>query len=148
MKLLEFACLGHRFAVPVGAVARILPCAQPALLPGAPAVVIGALALGGEVLVLVDAARRFGLGQTRLAPDQRIVVVPVRGFLLGIVSDDDIGVTEREAGTPLPAHYTGDSVAGMVVAGDGLRVLLDPEQVLLREDDDMLRRALEAGGHA
>jgi purine-binding chemotaxis protein CheW len=148
MKLLEFACLGHRFAVPVATVARILPCAQPALLPGAPAVVIGALALGGEVLVLVDAARRFGLGQTRLAPHQRIVVVPVRGFLLGIVSDDEIGVTEREAGTSLPAHYTGDSVAGMVVADDGLRVLLDPEQVLLREDDDTLRRALEAGGHA
>jgi hypothetical protein len=36
----------------------------------------------------------------------------------------------------------------MVVADDGLRVLLDPEQVLLREDDDTLRRALEAGGHA
>lgn len=146
MKLLEFACLGYRFAVPVGAVARVVPCAQPAPLPGAPEVVIGALALGGEVLVLVDAARRFGLGETRLAPRQRIVVLPVRGFLLGIVSDDEIGVSERDTA---PAFgYAGDSVAGMVVAEDGLRVLLDPEQVLLREDDDPLRRALEAGGHA
>ena len=147
MKLLEFACLGHRFAVPVSAVARIVPCAQPSVLPGAPAVVLGALALGGEVLVLVDAARRFGLGQTRLAPQQRIVVLPVRGFLLGIVSDGEVGVTERAAGAALPATCAGDSVAGMVVAEDGLRVLLDPEQVLLREDDHALRRALEAGGH-
>lgn len=149
MKLLEFACVGHRFAVPVAAVARVVPSAQPSPLPGAPAMVQGALGVGGGVVVLIDLARRFGLGQAVLTPEQRIVVLAVRGLQLGLVVDDPVQVTEHDGAVEaLPASVASEHVQGMVVASDGLRILLDPEHVLLHEDEQRLRRALGEAGHA
>lgn len=149
MKLLEFACVGHRFAVPVAAVARVIPSAQPSPLPGAPAMVQGALGVGGGVVVLIDLARRFGLGTAVLTPDQRIVVLSVRGLQLGLVVDEPVQVTEHgEDIEALPASVGSSNVQGMVVASDGLRILLDPEHVLLHEDEERLRRAMGEAGHA
>jgi len=149
MKLLEFASVGHRFAVPVTAIARVVPSAQPSPLPGAPAMVQGALGVGGGVVVLIDLARRFGLGQAVLTPEQRIVVLTVRGLQLGLVVDEPVQVAEHDTAIEaLPASVCSDNVQGMVVASDGLRILLDPEHVLLHEDEERLRRALGESGHA
>lgn len=145
MTLLEFTSLGHRFAVPVSTVRRVVPSAAPAPLPGAPPMVAGALNLGGEVVALVDLGRRFGLGSAPLTPAQRIVVLAIPGFLLGFAVDEVHGVSERDvAGDALPGEIASRIVPGMVVGEDGLAVLVDPEQVLLREDEARLRAALEA----
>lgn len=145
MTLLEFASLGHRFAVPVSTVRRVVASAAPALLPGAPAMVAGALNLGGDIVALVDLGRRFGLGSSPLTPAQQIVVLDIPGFLLGFAVDEVTGVTERAVeADAVPGEMASRAVPGMVVAQDGLAVLIDPEQVLLREDQQRLRAALEA----
>lgn len=109
----------------------------------------GALGVGGAVVVLIDLALRFGLGQAVLTPAQRIVVLAVRGLQLGLVVDEPVQVTEHDTAIEaLPASVSGDDVQGMVVTPDGLRILLDPEHVLLYEDEQRLRRALGEAGHA
>lgn len=148
MKLLEFACVGHRFAVPVSAVARVVPSAQPEPLPGAPAMVSGALAVAGEAVVLIDLAQRFGLGQVALSPQQRIVILRVPGFVLGLAVDEPLFVTEQDVETgAVPSECASEAVSGMVLAPDGLRILIDPEHILLREDQERLRRALAEDCH-
>lgn len=110
--------------------------------------VAGALNLGGEVVALVDLGIRFGLGQSPLRPAQQVVVLDIPGFLLGFAVDEVSAVTEREvASGAVPGEMSSSAVPGMVLAEDGLRVLIDPAQVLLRADQDQLRAALAGGAH-
>lgn len=148
MKLLEFAFQIHRLAVPLDCVRRVVAAAWPSPLPGAPDAVTGALNMGGEIVVMVDLGRRFGLAPSPLAPSQKIIVLSLSGFLLGIAVDDIGGVSEHAvAAGAMPQPLAGELVTGMVVAADGLRILIDPEQVLLRADADALRLLLEGAPH-
>lgn len=149
MKLVEFTCHGHRFAAPLTAVRRVVASAMPTPLPGAPALVAGVLNIGGDIVVVIDFGQRLGLPPSAITPAQHIVVLAVPGFLLGLVVDELGGVTEPAAvaGDALPPECAAAAVAGMLVVEGGLRVLLDPAQVLLREETRQLRAALAGGDH-
>jgi chemotaxis signal transduction protein len=149
MKLVEFTCHGHRFAAPLTAVRRVVASAMPTLLPGSPGLVAGVLNIGGAIVVVIDFGLRLGLPASRITPAQHIVVLSIPGFLLGIVVDDMGGVIEPAAlaGDSLPPECAAQAVSGMLVVEGGLRVMLDPAQVLLREEVQQLRAALEGGAH-
>lgn len=149
MKLVEFTCHGYRFAAPLAAVRRVVASAMPTPLPGAPALVAGVLNIGGDIVVVIDFGQRLGLPPSPITPAQHIVVLAIPGFLLGLVVDELGGVTEPAAvaGDALPPECAALAVAGMLVVEGGLRVLLDPAQVLLREETGQLRAALEGGAH-
>lgn len=149
MKFVEFTCHAHRFAVPLADVRRVVASAAPTPLPGAPALVTGVLNIGGEIVIVIDFGQRLGLPPSPITPAQHIVVLAVPGFLLGLVVDELGGVTEPAAvaGDILPPECAAQAVAGMLVVEGGLRILLDPAQVLLREEAHQLRAAMEGGTH-
>lgn len=149
MKLVEFTCHGHRFAAPLAAVRRVVASAMPTPLPGAPGLVAGVLNIGGDIVVVIDFGQRLGLPPSPITPAQHIVVLAIPGFLLGLVVDELGGVTDPAAvaGNALPPECATQAVAGMLVTEDGLRVLVDPAQVLLREETHQLRAAMEGAAH-
>ncbi len=62
-----------RFALPAGAVARVLGAAAFTRVSGLPGAAVGLVNLAGENLPLVDARRVFGQAVTALHPEQRFV---------------------------------------------------------------------------
>jgi chemotaxis signal transduction protein len=149
MKLVEFTCQGHRFAVPLTDMRRVVASAAPTPLPGAPGLVMGVLNIGGEIVIIIDFCQRLGLRSSAITATQHIVVLAVPGFLLGLVVDEIGGVTEPAAiaGDALPPECAAHCVTGMLVVEGGLRILLDPAQVLLRAEAQQLRAAIEGVAH-
>lgn len=65
----------QRYALPCAAVRRILPMAAPTPFPGAPSGVIGVLAFGGQLLLVIDPRPRLLLATTTPHPQQHLVVL-------------------------------------------------------------------------
>jgi chemotaxis signal transduction protein len=78
-------------------------------------------------------------------------VLSLSSVLLGFAVDE-IGAVTTYGGEvvegALPGPLASELVTGMIVTADGLRVLLDPEQVLLRDDAERLRQLLEGTANA
>lgn len=145
MTLIEFTCREQRFGLPLECVRRVLPNALPASLPGAPAIVRGVLNVHGEVVTVLDFGARMGLPPVPLHPDQRLLLLPVRGFTVAFIVDEVLGVFERPDGIRdgVPASFAGGAfIDGVARLDDGLCLIVDPEQFLFREEQAMLRAAL------
>jgi purine-binding chemotaxis protein CheW len=145
MLLVEFKCGGHRFGLPLRCVRKILPSAQPAVLPGAPEIVLGVLNIGGEVVTIIDFCRRIGLPGTAIHTSQRLVIVELADFPVGFLVDDVPGVTDRHLSdvVGVPEKFAGAAfVKALMRLDDGLCVIIDPENFLLDEETVLLRDAL------
>ncbi|WP_136415127.1 chemotaxis protein CheW [Herbaspirillum sp. ST 5-3] len=150
MKLIEFECRGHRFAMPLDCVRRVVPGVMPTPLPGAPDIVLGALNLGGEILAVINFNRRIGVPFSGIDSSQFLLVSDLSDFPVGFVVDKVNGVIERDlsGATVLPERFAaGDFVEAVARLDDGLCVIIDPEQFLFDEEKSLLGDALEKVRH-
>lgn len=150
MTLFEFECRGHRFALPLGSVRRVVPSARPTLLPGAPAIVLGVLNIGGEVVTVINFFSRVGLPFPAIQTAQRLIVADIAGLRIGFIVDSALGVTEREPGsaTDVPERLAGaDFVDVILRLDDGLCIIVDPEKFLFDDERALLGNALEKVAH-
>lgn len=144
LQVLEFACGGRRFAVPLACVRRAVLSARPDPLPGASDIVLGVLDVGGETVTVLDFSSRAGCGPTVIHPAQQFLILELGGFLCAFVVDAIIGpgVAVRGAG-----GWPGElSVAGFVDSAvrlpDGLCLVVDPARFLFDEEQAQLALAL------
>ncbi|WP_020654054.1 chemotaxis protein CheW [Massilia niastensis] len=147
--LIEFECRGHRVALPLQHVRRVVASAQPTPLPAAGEIVLGVLNVRGEVAVVLDLCRRLGFAPRPIQASQQIVLVQLPGLLTALVVDRVIGVSERLPAASMPAELcTAPFVAGVVRLDDGLCLIVDPERFLFEDERRRLARALEGVGDA
>jgi purine-binding chemotaxis protein CheW len=144
--LIEFECRGQRIGLPLECVRRAIPSAEPLPLPGAGAVVLGVLNLGGTVIAVLDLCYRLGLPQRPIEPSQQIVVLELPGFLCGVVVDRINGVVERAADIAMPDELdAAPFVKGVVRLDDGLCLIVDPARFLFPGETQALAAALAGG---
>jgi purine-binding chemotaxis protein CheW len=148
MLVLEFACQGRHFALPLACVRRAVPSAEPVPLPGASDIVLGVLNVGGETVTVLDFARRAGCAATTLDPSQQFLIVDLGGFACALVADSVSGVRTVESGPAQWPRHAGaaDFVDGAVRLDDGLCLVIDPERFLFDQERQQLADAL-AGAH-
>lgn len=141
--LIEFDCRGQRIGLPLEYVRRAIPSAEPLPLPGAGAVVLGVLNLGGAVIAVLDLCYRLGLPRRPIDPSQQIVVLELPGFLYGVVVDRIHGVVERAADSAIPNELDAPPfVKGVVRIDDGLCLIVDPARFLFPDETQALAAAL------
>lgn len=149
--LIEFQCQGHRFALPLDCVRRVVASARPVPLPGAPDIVQGILNIGGDLVALIDFHRRAGLPSVALEPGHQLLLIEIQDYCIGLTVDAVHGpidsdaaslgaVADRLAGTEL--------VEAVIRLEDGLCLICDPERFLFDEEKRLLCHALEQGSHA
>jgi chemotaxis signal transduction protein len=144
IRLIEFECRGHRIALPLACVRRVVASAEPAPLPGATDIVLGVLNVGGDIVVAVDLCRRLGLPSAPMLPSQQIVIVELSGFLAGVLVDRVLGVAERVPVAGMPAVLgAAPFVGGVVRLDDGLLMIVDPARFLFRDERHALALALD-----
>jgi purine-binding chemotaxis protein CheW len=101
----------------------------------APESIRGILDLRGNVVTVIDLARRLGLPPTEVTRTTRNVIVKCEQEIVGLLVDgvDDIVEIDEDAVLPTPPHLQkelGRAFLGVIPFGDDLVAILDISQVL------------------
>lgn len=143
--VLPFTVAGHRFALELEQVRRVLPALAITPLPGAPPVIRGVVNGQGQPLPVADLAILFGWSPQPLSLWQPFLWVNTarRALLLPVESVESACFCARENWRPadhpnLPTQL----LKGVMVTPDGLLLIQDLEQVLSPEDEERLDDAI------
>jgi len=141
----SFALDGRRCALPLEVVSRVVAAAEITRLPLAPAVVAGALDVGGSVLPVFDLRRVLRLPERALALDDQIIIARTARRPLALLVDQALGLIEAEPvgdTTPLAPHLR--HLRGVLSTSEGLVLIQDLETFLTDEEEEALESALRA----
>ncbi len=115
------------FGVDIRHVREVVAWEAPTQLPGAPAHVVGVLNLRGEVVPVMDLAKRFRVTRSLADADARIMVVESGGCTAGLVVDEVTEVlsitTEQVQPVSDLARNASDPIV-MAVARQGERLII------------------------
>jgi purine-binding chemotaxis protein CheW len=146
MQLVLFGLDSQRYALPLDVVERVVRAAAVIRLPGAPAIVHGAIDIHGEVLPVLSLRCVFRLRDRGIEPDDEFLVARTRSRLVALVIDSAHGVMECDAGDVITLDGTVpglDHVRGLARLEDGLVLIHDLENVLSSADAEALDQAME-----
>lgn len=146
MKVLVFHIGADRYALPLAAVARVLPVAALKQVPQAPAWVAGLMDLHGTPVPVIDLSTLAGMPPAQIWFDTRIILVdyPVAGRseALGLQAEHVAGVESVDAAALREAGIEGAPFLGQVSAGAaGLLQLVDIARLIGPEVQRLLFRA-------
>ena len=136
LHLLTFALDREEFGIPVTQVREVIRVNGITRVPQVPAHVRGVTNLRGRILAVVEIRTRLGLAEGVVGPASRIVVVEVRGRVLGLLVDRVSQVTKvpAESVAPPPDEVVTaetDFLTGVARWDSRLIMLLDLDKVLL-----------------
>jgi purine-binding chemotaxis protein CheW len=139
LHLLTFTLDREEFGIPVTTVREVIRVGDVTRVPQAPAHVRGVANLRGRILAVVELRSRLGLPPAELTPRSRIVVVDVRGRVLGLLVDAVSQVVKLPERTVVPApdevvSADTDYVTGVARHQGGLVILLDLDRALAPTD--------------
>ena len=111
LELVSFAVEGQEYALPIDQVQEIVQAPESVShVPNAGNRVLGVIDLRGRLLPVVSMRRVFGLPNTPLAPQNRIVVVSLDDGVVGVVMDTvrEVLRVPHQLVAPLPGFMAAD----------------------------------------
>ena len=139
-QLVVFAIGNEEFGVEIGQVREIVRLVQITYLPKAPEFIEGVVNLRGQVLPVIDLAKRLGISSHLRTEATRIVVIEVENNTVGMIVDsvsevlrlssEDVDEVPMLVDTEIPEHY----IRGVGKLKDRLLVLLDLDKILTPEE--------------
>ena len=146
MELVIFRLNGQRYALPLTVVERIIQAVEVTPLPGAPAVVLGAINVAGCVLPVLNIRRRFFLPEREVVPSDHFLIARTARHTLALVIDEVHGVIEHEPSAVIGADRMVpglEQFQGVVKLDDGLVLIHDLEKFLSLDEAHALDTAME-----
>ena len=145
LKVIVFELQNEEYALPVehvGAIERIQPITR---VPETAEFVKGVINLRGVIIPIIDLRLRFGLKEAELTDDNRIIIVTLKDFEVGLVVDaaNDVIDIPKDSIEPPPEVIGSvdiDYIEGVAKLDNRLFVLLDLEKVLTTEQKDMFSK--------
>ncbi len=130
--LLSVSTWGRRFALPIGAVAEVLPLVAIEPILGCAASVVGLIRLGGQSIAVHDLGILLGIEAIGIYTLDTVMVVieAGNGGRIAVVVDAEVGfITAHEVKIeePLPAQFTAAPIRGVAVIGTRQLSVLDPD---------------------
>jgi purine-binding chemotaxis protein CheW len=134
VQLVSFRLGQEEFGIEITRVREIILVGEITRLPESPAYIKGLINLRSTVMPVVDLCTRFGLPQSDVSDESRIMVVNVRGKTIGIVVDAVSEVLRVSLDQIVPAPTTvarldTEYLTGLVRLEKHLLILLDIEKV-------------------
>lgn len=134
LQLVTFEVANEEFAVDILSVQEINRMMELTRVPQSPPEVEGVINLRGKIIPVVDLRKRFGMATTEHSSDSRIVVVEVRGRVIGFVVDRvhevlRISSSIVEPPPSMVCSIDSDFIAGVGKLQDRLLILLDLERL-------------------
>jgi purine-binding chemotaxis protein CheW len=145
-----FSLDSGRYALPLTATSRVVRAAEITPLPAAPANVLGAINVSGEVLPVFDTRRRFGLPERSLDPADHLLIAHTGARPVVLTIDAPLGVIEHPGAAMVDAgRITSDlaHIRGVLPLEDGLVLIHDLGQFLSPAETRQLDDAIDAEAH-
>jgi purine-binding chemotaxis protein CheW len=135
-----FSLAGEHYGLPIASVQEIIRVSEITRVPDAPEVVRGVVNLRGRVLPVVDLRLRLGLPAIDVDTSRRILVLPARGRLIGLLVDSVSAIqrirpSEVQPVPPDVLTQRSDYFLGVAQREELLLLLLDADRVLLLQEN-------------
>ena len=134
LQLVSFHVGGEEFGLDILRVQEIIRVQQLTRVPNSPDFVEGVINLRGKVIPVVALRKRFGLETLAQDKQTRIVVVEVKGTVLGFMVDSVSEVLRIPADTveapPRLGKVEREYVSGVGKLNDRLLILLDVDRLM------------------
>ncbi len=146
LQLVAFHLEGQRYALPLGAIERVLPLVEISPLPEAPPIALGVFNLHGRVIPVLDIRRRFGLPPRPWGLTTQLLVAQTARRTLAFPVDEVQGLLQVAPAAVSPPQTLIPGVgqlAGIVSLSDGLLFIHDLEAFLSLAEEERLANALE-----
>jgi len=152
IQLVNFRLRDEEFGVDIGSVREITRVSDITHIPEAPAFIQGVTNLRGQIIAVIDLAKRFGLALQEKLPDSaRIMVSEVNAQAVGLLVDEVPGVLKiaEENVDPTPeviqTEIRKDYIKGVGKLENRLIILLDLEKVLAPRELEELAEVNRGG---
>lgn len=138
-QLVVFKLGREEFAVGVTQVREIMRMEEITRMPKAPAFVEGIINLRGQIIAVIDLARRLHLETAERGDETRIIVVEAEGLKVGMIVDsvsEVLSINDQDV-EPSPTLATDASAVylqGVVKRENRLIILLDLTRMLSMEE--------------
>nr|WP_298147186.1 chemotaxis protein CheW [uncultured Pseudomonas sp.] len=147
-QVLPFWLADQPLAVALEQVVRVLPALQSMPLPGAPETICGLVNVRGQLLPVVDLARRFGWVMPALSLWQPFIWLRTskRDLLLPVQRVAPVSSYGSDDFTPATdPRVPSNLLLGAARSADGLLLIQDVEQLLSQADEARLSELLANG---
>jgi purine-binding chemotaxis protein CheW len=137
---------GQRYALLLPIVLHIVRAVEITRLPEAPAIVLGAINVGGEILPVFNLRRRFLLPEREVGPNDQFLIASIGQRRVALVIDEAQGVIERERIEIITSDAVVpglEHISGMVKLDDGLVLIHDLKVFLSPDEARSLEKSME-----
>lgn len=149
-QLVVFKVGDEEFGVDISQVREIVRLVQITYMPKAPAFIEGVVNLRGQVVAIIDLAKRLGITSKPRGEATRIVIVEIEDNTVGMIVDsvsevlrlpsEDIEDIPTLIDTEVPEHY----LRGVGKLQERLLVLLDLNKILSPEEVQHVERQVRS----
>lgn len=142
----------QRYALPLALVERIVRAVEVTALPNSPDIVVGAIAVAGSVLPVLNIRRRFRLPEREISPADQFLIAQTANRTVVLVVDEVQGVIEQPLSEIVCAAQIVpglEQIHGVIKLDDGLVLIHDLEKFLSLDEERSLDEAMRqdvAGG--
>ncbi len=147
IQLVSFHLAEESYGIEITKVREIILMGEITRIPHTPEYVKGLINLRSTVIPVIDLRIRFGLREVDLTGESRIMVINVRGKMIGIIVDavSEVLRISHDQITPPPPTVAGlgrEYLTGAVRLEDQLLILLDIDKLLGQEETAGLEKAM------
>lgn len=148
LQLVSFRVEDEEFGLEILRVQEIIRIQQLTRVPASPDFIEGVINLRGRIIPVISLRRRFGLPQVPADKQTRIVVVEVKGAVLGFMVDAVSEVLRLPASTVEPAPRIGrverEYVRGVGKLDNRLLILLDIDRLMSDAEEEACAELAQA----
>jgi purine-binding chemotaxis protein CheW len=137
MQLLIFRLDGRRYALALASVERVVQAVELTPLPGAPAIVAGAVDVEGRILPVFCLRRRLRQPAREIIPSDQLLIARIRERTVALLIDEAQDVIECEPSAVIdPGGIVPglEQFQGLVQLADGLVLIHDLQKFLSADE--------------
>lgn len=148
-KIVVFELDDLKYALPLGAVIRVIHAVEIRSLPKVPEIISGIINVGGKIIPVIDVRKRFGLNSREIESDDQLVIANTGKREVALLIDNVTGIQDvapnQQSDTGITMPFAG-YIRGIVKMEDELILIYDLEQFLDLDEENQLEQALSKKG--
>jgi len=138
-QLVTFKLVGQKYAVDILKVQEIVSMKEITAIPNSPPYLSGAINLRGRVIPVLSLRAKFGLARSETTDQEKIVIMDVKGIIMGVIVDavsDVLRITSDVVEPPprVSMHSGSEVINGIAKLPEGLVIILDMDKLLIYEE--------------